>query len=52
VLRPPSLDDRFDPAVRIVDYDPARPALAAAEMRRIEQALGEGVGAPVVAATV
>jgi GrpB-like predicted nucleotidyltransferase (UPF0157 family) len=37
----PSLDDRFDPAVRIVDYDPAWPEMAAAEMARIEVALGE-----------
>jgi GrpB-like predicted nucleotidyltransferase (UPF0157 family) len=36
----PSLDDRFDPAVRIVDYDPTWPELADAELRRIEQALG------------
>ena len=39
--RHPSLDDRFDPAVRIVDYDPAWPALADAELRRIDRALGE-----------
>jgi GrpB-like predicted nucleotidyltransferase (UPF0157 family) len=39
--RHPSLDERFDPAVRIVDYDPAWAALAEAEMRRIEEALGE-----------
>jgi GrpB-like predicted nucleotidyltransferase (UPF0157 family) len=39
--RHPSLEDRFDPAVRIVDYDPAWPELAAAEMARIEAALGE-----------
>lgn len=39
--RHPSLDDRFDPAVRIVEYDPAWPALARAELRRIEQALGD-----------
>lgn len=38
--RHPSLDDRFDPAVRIVDYDPGWPALADAEIRRIRQALG------------
>jgi GrpB-like predicted nucleotidyltransferase (UPF0157 family) len=36
----PSLDDRFDPAVRIVDHDPDWPALAGAELRRIEEALG------------
>jgi GrpB-like predicted nucleotidyltransferase (UPF0157 family) len=35
------LDDRFDPAVRIVDYDPAWPVLAHAELRRIRKALGE-----------
>jgi GrpB-like predicted nucleotidyltransferase (UPF0157 family) len=40
VLRHPSLDDRFDPAVRIVDYDPAWPAQAEAELRTVEQALG------------
>jgi GrpB-like predicted nucleotidyltransferase (UPF0157 family) len=30
----------MDPAVHIVDYDPAWPALAEAELRRIEEALG------------
>jgi GrpB-like predicted nucleotidyltransferase (UPF0157 family) len=40
-IRHHSLDDRFDPAVRIVDYDPAWPEMAAAEMARIEAALGE-----------
>jgi GrpB-like predicted nucleotidyltransferase (UPF0157 family) len=39
-LRHPSLDDRFDPAVRIVDYDPAWAALAEAELQRIGEALG------------
>jgi GrpB-like predicted nucleotidyltransferase (UPF0157 family) len=39
--RHPSLDDRFDPAVRIVDYDPAWPALADAKMRRVKDTLGE-----------
>ncbi|HEY2055228.1 MAG TPA: GrpB family protein [Solirubrobacterales bacterium] len=39
-MRHPSLDDRFDPALRIVDYDPAWPEMAAAEMARIEAALG------------
>ena len=39
--RHPSLDDRFDPAVRIVDHDPAWPAQAEEELRRIEGALGE-----------
>ena len=41
LVRHPSLDDRFDPAVRIVDYDPAWPALAESELRRIKDALGE-----------
>lgn len=40
-MRHPSLDERFDPAVRIVDYDPAWPAIAAAEIARIEAALGD-----------
>ena len=39
--RHPSLDDRFDPAVRIVDYDAEWPPLAEAEMRVIEEALGD-----------
>ncbi|HET6505628.1 MAG TPA: GrpB family protein [Baekduia sp.] len=39
--RHPSLDDRFDPAVRIVEYDSAWPAMAAAELRRIGDALGD-----------
>lgn len=34
-------EGRFDPAVRIVDHDPAWPALAGAELRRIAEALGE-----------
>jgi GrpB-like predicted nucleotidyltransferase (UPF0157 family) len=38
--RHPSLDERFDPAVRIVDYDPSWPLLAAEELHRIGQALG------------
>jgi GrpB-like predicted nucleotidyltransferase (UPF0157 family) len=38
--RHPSLDERFDPAVRIVGYDPSWPVLAAEELRRIGQALG------------
>jgi GrpB-like predicted nucleotidyltransferase (UPF0157 family) len=42
-LRHPSLDDRFDPAVRIVDYDAAWPELAAAELGLIEAALGDAV---------
>jgi GrpB-like predicted nucleotidyltransferase (UPF0157 family) len=44
VQRHPSLDDRFDPAIRIVDHDPEWPARAEDEMRRIVDALG-----PVVA---
>jgi GrpB-like predicted nucleotidyltransferase (UPF0157 family) len=35
-----SLDDRFDPAIRIVDHDPAWPDLAAAEIARIHDELG------------
>jgi GrpB-like predicted nucleotidyltransferase (UPF0157 family) len=38
--RHPSLDERFDPAVRIVEYDPGWPARAADEMRRIGATLG------------
>jgi GrpB-like predicted nucleotidyltransferase (UPF0157 family) len=38
--RHPSLDDRFDPAIRVVEYDPAWPEMAAAEIERIEAALG------------
>lgn len=40
-MRHPSLDDRLDPAVRIVDYDPAWPEMAVAEMARIEAGLGD-----------
>jgi GrpB-like predicted nucleotidyltransferase (UPF0157 family) len=39
-VRHPSLDDRFDPAVRIVEYDPAWPVMAAAEIARVGEALG------------
>jgi GrpB-like predicted nucleotidyltransferase (UPF0157 family) len=39
LVRHPSLDDRFDPAVRIVDYDRAWPARAEAELDRIAKAL-------------
>lgn len=39
-MRHPSLEDRFDPAVRIVDYDPRWPEMAAGEIVRIEAALG------------
>jgi GrpB-like predicted nucleotidyltransferase (UPF0157 family) len=35
------VDDRFDPAVRIADYDPAWPELAEEELRRVKHALGE-----------
>jgi GrpB-like predicted nucleotidyltransferase (UPF0157 family) len=41
--RHPSLDDRFDPAIRIVDHDPVWPDLARAEISRIEAELG-GLG--------
>jgi GrpB-like predicted nucleotidyltransferase (UPF0157 family) len=40
--RHPSLDDQFDPAVRIVEYDPAWVESAAAEIGRIGVAVGEG----------
>jgi GrpB-like predicted nucleotidyltransferase (UPF0157 family) len=39
--RHPSLDDRFDPAVRIVDHDSAWPVLAERELRRIKDAVGD-----------
>ena len=39
--RHPSLDDRFDPAVRIADYDPGWPELAEQEMRRVKNIVGE-----------
>jgi GrpB-like predicted nucleotidyltransferase (UPF0157 family) len=39
--RHPSLDDRFDPAVRIVEYDRAWPVLAEQEVGRIRSALGD-----------
>jgi GrpB-like predicted nucleotidyltransferase (UPF0157 family) len=38
--RHPSLDERFDPAIRIVDHDPGWAPSAAAELGRIAQALG------------
>jgi GrpB-like predicted nucleotidyltransferase (UPF0157 family) len=41
VERHPSLDDRFDPAVRIVEYDPTWPEMAAAEIARIAAAMGD-----------
>jgi GrpB-like predicted nucleotidyltransferase (UPF0157 family) len=39
--RHPSLDERFDPAVRLVEYDPAWPRMAAAEIERTRAAVGE-----------
>jgi GrpB-like predicted nucleotidyltransferase (UPF0157 family) len=41
--RHPSLDERFDPAVRIVEYDPGWPGMAEAEIARIAAAMGEAV---------
>src|SRR4051794_23631382 len=38
--RHPSLDERWDPAVRVVAYDRAWPQRAAAEMRLVREALG------------
>jgi GrpB-like predicted nucleotidyltransferase (UPF0157 family) len=38
--RHPSLDDAFDPAVRIVAYDTAWPAAARDELHRLKAALG------------
>jgi len=40
--RHPSLDDRFDPAIRIVEYDADWAARGAAEMTRIADALRDG----------
>jgi GrpB-like predicted nucleotidyltransferase (UPF0157 family) len=40
-VRHPSLEERFDPAIRIVDPDPGWPALAADELARIATALGD-----------
>jgi GrpB-like predicted nucleotidyltransferase (UPF0157 family) len=39
--RHPSLDERFDPAVRIVDHDPDWPLRAREELERVADALGE-----------
>jgi GrpB-like predicted nucleotidyltransferase (UPF0157 family) len=39
--RHPSLEDRFDPAVRIVDYERAWPVQAERELRHIKEALGD-----------
>jgi GrpB-like predicted nucleotidyltransferase (UPF0157 family) len=41
--RHPALDERLDPAVRIVEYDPAWPEMAAAEISRIADAVREAV---------
>lgn len=38
--RHPSLDDRFDPAVRIAEHDPRWAGWADAELSRIAEALG------------
>jgi GrpB-like predicted nucleotidyltransferase (UPF0157 family) len=38
--RHPSLDERWDPAVRIVDHDPAWAGRASDELRRIGDAIG------------
>ena len=38
--RHPSLDERWDPAIRIVDHDPAWAGRAREELRRIGDALG------------
>jgi GrpB-like predicted nucleotidyltransferase (UPF0157 family) len=40
LARHPSLDDRFDPAVRIVDHDPTWAVQAQGELRRLAEALG------------
>jgi len=39
--RHPSLDERFDPAIRIVDHDPEWPRCAREELARVAEALGE-----------
>jgi GrpB-like predicted nucleotidyltransferase (UPF0157 family) len=38
--RHPTLDERFDPAIRIVDHDPEWPRLAQDELGRVADALG------------
>jgi hypothetical protein len=38
--RHPSLDDHFDPAIRIIEYDPAWPELVDDEFRRVSEVLG------------
>jgi GrpB-like predicted nucleotidyltransferase (UPF0157 family) len=40
VQRHPSLDDRFDPAIRIVDHDPEWAERAECELRRLKRVLG------------
>ena len=40
VQRHPSLDDRFDPAIRIVDHDPEWAVRAECELRRLQRVLG------------
>lgn len=39
-MRHPSLDDRFDPAIRIVEYDSEWPIAASEEIGRLREALG------------
>jgi GrpB-like predicted nucleotidyltransferase (UPF0157 family) len=39
--RHPSLDERFDPAIRIVDHDPEWSRLAQEELGRVADALGD-----------
>jgi GrpB-like predicted nucleotidyltransferase (UPF0157 family) len=39
--RHPSVDDRFDPAVRIVDHDSAWAVMAEQELRRIQEAVAD-----------
>ena len=39
-MRHPSLDDRFDPAIRIVEYDGEWPIAASEEIGRLREALG------------
>jgi GrpB-like predicted nucleotidyltransferase (UPF0157 family) len=39
--RHPSLDERFDPTIRIVDHDPDWSRLAREELARVAQALGD-----------
>ena len=38
--RHPSLDERFDPTIRIVDHDPGWPRCAREELERVAEALG------------